>query len=883
MKKWFGVLALALLALSLTAVPTPSVATIGVVGTGTDANGVYYESKWIDGNWSEFYSIGGSYWGAWIDEGTAETPGTETGDYYVYANMVSGDVTTYFWQSDMGGVTKEEDWTKNTATGYYEYSLDYNALALTGPTVAYKEEKDILEDPLNGVKDYYYYKEVDFDGDHNGYDDWYYSTWEEYYPGEGYGDKGWELYNYIDNVAQYEDYEYNTWTGYSYTDKEYYVDKDNDDNWYDNYYTQYWTEYDPYDGESSTSQVIYDKDKVAYSAATYYRYYYDSYQSGYYYTFTDAYTDTDGDGDWSDYGGYGLAGAYYTHSEAEYDTYENYVYSYDETYDSINGVYQDNYTESYPGTGYTYTYLDYQWDADKDGSYSDDYYYYADNWTNYYGENEQEFYNYDYLTDRTADGTPDASYYYFYSDANPVSGYLYTETDYYYDTNKDGSFYDYGSGGAYYSYAYEYYDPSDDYYEKEMYVYTPPSADNTVLFSYTGEYSEAEGMYAYSEKWNYIDADFDKDLYDYGNGGAYRYYTYAETDPDNPYLDYYYEEETWDPWSNKYAYSYSDTETGVNGEPYYVYAYSEIGLDTDKNGDYYDNYYAYAESGNDQYDGDGYKYAYNYTYNYDTGEYQYNYAESYGTGSYYNSYQYIKDTDGNGSWNTDLDFYNYAYNYYYNDDGEAYHYYLVQDDRANARGAYWYFYESNTAYDTGSFEKYAESANLAGFSSQWSAYDGYDGDSESESVFAKWGSYREVTGSWSEPGGINHGTYYDKFYDTDANTAWNNTSDYEIYTYNWNDVEEGLTTAGYEVQDNNTANYFYQEKGMSASGGYLEYTTTDGATGNHNDLYFSYAAGASTPYAGGSEWWDYSANKHLMYIYSGAANAWYLLYSEAII
>jgi hypothetical protein len=906
-----------LLVLALAVSPVPTLATIGDVGTGTDANGVSYQREWLDGNWSEFYSIGGSYWAIWIEEGTADTPGTETGNYYTYANLVDGDTTAYDWYSKIGGVVKEQNWISNTATGYYDESYYYNALKLSGPADAYLEEYDKTIDPLSGTNDYSYYKEVDFNGNHVGWDDWYYSTTDSYYAGTGEGSKDTELYNSIDGIWDVNDYSYNSLTGWYTLENDSYRDTDKDGNWYNNYYTQYFEDYEATDGGLYTTQYIYDYSKVVYSAATsYYREYDVNNFTGDYYEAIDARTDTDGDGSFNDYGAVGTAGAYRSYYEASLDTNDGYLYKNSRVWNSISDVYTQDYYEEYLGTGYNETVTRYQWDADKDGSYSDDYYYYAENYNNYYGENYQNFYNYDYLTDRTGDGTPDASYYSFYSDANPVSGYLYTETNYQYDTDKDGSWGDYTSGGAYYSYAYEYYDPSDGSYEKEMSVYTPPSADNTVLFSYTGEYDEAQGMYTYSEKWNYIDADFDKNLYDYGDGGAYRYYTYAETDPNSEYLDYYYEEVTWDPWSNVYMKTYSDAEPGVNGEVFYLDAYAEIGLDTDDNGNYFDNYYGYAETYNDQYDGNGYTYNENYYWDYDNGIYQYNYAESYASGQAYTEYRYAKDTDGDGVIETGAgdDFWNYEETNFDATDNDFTTYAWISDDYYDARGAFWWSQvNTNKNADSGDNWTFAQTANLGGYalttSGTFSGGDigsisgtqlysqgliGQRGQTWDATVSATWGDAMSGSGSYSYSGG-DSGTWTIALWDTNGDTDYYNTHPFypggspaslswEVRSNTWSETEGVWQYAGYELDDSDTGNYFFYQKAMSPNGDQATWDTRDGATGNYNELVFEYASGAATPSFGSSEWWYGTGypggTPYAHYLYSGAANAWYLYYAD---
>ncbi len=864
------------------AIPASAGATIGDVGTGTDANGVYYQREWLDGNWSEFYSIGNSYWATWIEEGTPETPGTETGDYYTYVYMDDGTgSTSYEWNSILDSVTKSETWNKNANTGFYYYDLEYDATALSDPTVAYYEEKEITDDPLSGVYDYYYYRGVDFDGDHSYTDDWNYSEWKSYEPGTGEMDEGHQLYNYIDGIREYDDYDSNVLTGDYDIDRDYYKDTDLDGNWTDNYFTRYNESYDAYDGDYHKGNDIYDYDGVEHNGvATYYSYDWDENKlTGAWSETTDARFDTDGDGSWNDYDYLGAnPGAYRIYKNAYYDPSEKYSWSEDSVWNALTNVYDRKYTETYEDTGYSDTWFYYRWDQDKDGSYSDDYYYYGDSYTNYYGENYQEFYSYDYLSGR---------YYYTYRDENTANGYLYAYTYNQYDTDGDGSWSDYSSGGAYYSYDYEYYDPSDDSYEREIVAYTPPSADGSVLFTYDYYYKETKGLYAYEETEKVIDADFDNYLWDYsgGNfGGAYYYDTYTERDPDY-YDDYTSETTIYDPWSNYYQYSYSEWYPGVNGEVFYNSSHTFLYLDTDNDNDYTENYYAYAEVYSDQYSGDGYNYTENYYYDYDNGEYKYNYAESYASGQYVNKYKYAKDTDADGnietggSWSGSDDFWNYVETSYDADDGYTEEINWTSDDYNNSRGAYWYTSIRNETYDTGSWHKEADSANLAGSVSTSTAYDARHGYSWDEQYASTWGKDYVGSGSWSYDAG-DSGTWTEKYWDTDGDTAWNNTWDYEISSRTWDDTHRDEHNVGYSLNDYDTGNSYWYEEKTSPSYFVKLWKTIDGTTGDSNDVSLLAASATSSPYTGVSEW-TYGTpapNAYEKYIYSGDAGDWYLFY-----
>lgn len=881
MKKLLTALTALVLTLVLVGTPVPLLASIGDVGTGTDTNGVYYQRAWLDGNWSEYYSIGDSYWGVWIEEGTPDTPGTETGDYYSYSHMIDGSGTVAdYWDYLDNGISEFRTEIQNSNTGYYFLDYYYDALTLSDPMDSYYESIYQLDDPLSGASEYDYLRGVDFDDDGSYYDDWYYEAWNYYEPGTGDGDEGYSLYNYIDGIQEYDDYDYNTLTGDYDIDRDYYEDTDLDGGWYDNYYTYYDEYYDAYDGEGHMGNDIYDYDAVVYDSATYYSYdYYYNSLTGDWSETTDARFDTDGDGSWDDFGYLGATPGAYRYYKNEYlDTYENYSYSQEQTWDALNNVYMDNYTEEYLGTGYSDTWFSYRWDYDQDGSYSDDYYYYGESYTNYYGEDYQRFYSYDYLS-------ANATYYDYYYNANPVNGYLYTDTDYRYDTDGDGDWNDYSSNGAYRSYSEEYNYPDSGEYYMEYYTYTPGADDYSTLFTYDyyEYYKQGDYWYEYSE--NAIDADFDDYLWDYSGGsfgGAYYTETYSEYYPD--YYDYYYtESDTYDPWSNYAMFTYSETYTDpVNpGTPFYSYGETDLHLDTDDDNSYTDNYYIYTAYESDQYYGDGYTWTYTQIEDQDNGEYLEDYSESYATGTYYNYYEYALDTDADGTiehWYGD-DFYNYTESSYCNDDGETYAYEWISDDYNNNRGAYWYSRVENYSYATGSFDNRANSANLAGFVGEWSGYDADDGRSYDATGFSVWGEYNEASGSYAYDAG-DSGSWTEYNWDTDGDTAWNNTGDYEIWSETWDEYEGSWHYVGYSLDDYNTGNEFFQENQYSANFDLAVWETYDGATGNRNELVFEFASGSSVPSMGSSEWWygTPSPNDYEYYLYSGDAGDWYLVY-----
>ena len=372
MKKLTTLILILAFVIAVFSATTPTHAAIGNVGTGTDAIGVYYQMEWIDGNWSEFYSIGGSYWAVWIDEGGTGAAGNETGNYYTYANLLDGTTTAYHYETFMNGLDICEDVLSNSATGFYNREYEYDDQ--TGTAGAYMENIEVYTDPLTGESENYYEKWVDVDGDgffgnwfgdSNG--DWYYRSWDEYCPGEAYGEVGHELHNFIDNSREYNSREYNTVTGWYDIDIDFYLDTDDDGNWYDNYYTTYEDSYNPGDGYYVTQNTIYDYDGVFHAAA----YFYDNRSSenkltGALHMYTDARFDANDDGSWEDYGS--NQGAYRDYTQQEYNPGNGNTYSNSELWDTINHTYTkvDDYGNCNGNGNWTKTYQFAQ-DTDADG------------------------------------------------------------------------------------------------------------------------------------------------------------------------------------------------------------------------------------------------------------------------------------------------------------------------------------------------------------------------------------------------------------------------------------------------------------------------------------------------------------------------------------
>jgi len=621
--------------------------------------------------------------------------------------MVDADTTTYNWYSTINGVVKEQDWLSNTATGYYEEHYSYDALALSGPTDAYHEGYHKTIDPLSGINDYDYSKEVDFDGDHMGSDDWYYHTWDSYAAGTGEGSKGTNLYNNIDGIWDNNDYSYNSSTGWYTLNNNSYRNTDGDTDWYNNYYTTYYESYNASNGWLSTKQDIYDYSKVVYSAATWYERVYNTESSnGSYYEKVDARTDTNGDGNWNDYGFLGASpGAYRDYSESYFYSGNGSLQKNREIWNALSNVYTRDLHTEYAAADQMYDTLEYQWDADKDGSFTDDYYYHQYN-ASYTGYNSQSFYKYDYLTDLTGDGTPDASYVadtaYSYSSGNYGSEHKYAQ-----DTNADGII-ETGSTSS----------GGNDYWNDETTSFNATSGNELTTVAWTSDdYNNSRDAFWYSRKNTYDNAD---------TGDNWVFAQSANL--------------------GGYVQSTSGTYSGGNDSAFSSYYFYNLGL--------------IGQPGQ--------------------------------------------------TWNTTVS--------------------AIWGDSMTGSGSYSY---------------------SGGDSGTWTFAD------------------------WDKGGG---GTDYYKTHAFQLGIS-PYALGWEIKSKTWNEAEGAWQYAGYQLDDGITGNKFYYQKGMSPNGDFQVWETTDGATGNYNDVEFRYDSGATTPSFGSSEW-DYGSGKYEHWLYSGAANAWYLYYAD---
>ena len=622
----------------------------------------------------------------------------------------------------------------------------------------------------------------------------------------------------------------------------------------------------------------------------------------------------------------GNVGAYYEEIINYIDPSGTYSYDYNKKIDIDDGNYWDDWTydswnwfEAGTGDGrvgsnfYNYVegirvYNDYDFnsltgdfdidqdsylDTDHDGNWTDNYYTRLDeSFDVYSGEYEKSWRVYDF----DGLGTDAASYYREYDYENLYSGEFEHYVDARIDTDGDGSYDDYWSWSDFG--AYRTYTENSFYIDDYPYTYTTTRLYDSINRVQSRSYSEVNtnGDYSYSDSYYRWDADGDgfysDDYYwDVGNwsrsGETFqwvRLYDYVSTYANYYELCYWQDvntgdfnrEETtaidndgdgyfWDYNDQKGAY-YSDSYSGFNSEEAYSWAGTEV---WDPAGDYD------AVTGT-------------------FGTYQYAYSYSYAGGDSYSESQYAKDTDNDGDierWGSN-DLWQYAYQEYDADELYTYSWSEVEEDTANARGAYSRMWTESGLYaGSGEFYNHAHVENLGGLVETSEGYDADDGYNWSNYETRTWGDSRTYVENWSYTAG-DFGVYSEINLDTDADTAWNNQWDYEAYaeswdeTYSWWWAEEGLAGGRYvgsSTCDSNTSDEFEQEFAYTSSGDAWSYYSYDGSTGNEIEQMLYYASGDlaagagpafgilsySGPIAAPYTWVDY--------MYVDAANAWYLV------
>ena len=499
------VLSLAVLVVMLLVSPTVTQAVVGDPGSGTDANGVNFIRGWITGGdftnvqdtytsgavWYETFSTVDKQWGYWAEISYYNDPlDFEYGTNNWMTSSVSdgaggtGTSTEYF----VDGIMYEESRLENSVTGFLDYEKLYNDLS--GTIGAKYEEICQYQDP-SGSYGYEYSLYVDID-DGNYWDDWKYDSWEWLEAGTGEGGKGFEFYNYVEGIHQYEDRDFNSLTGAFSFNKTDELDTDGDGS-FDDYQSYLFEEFDVDDGDYDYELTMYDYAGLNTGGASSYIEIdnYENRYSGEFSNRTDQRLDTDGDGNWNDYW-WGDFGAYRTVSSSGFDVSDGPKARAEESlYDSINRVQSSSESWSYDNTGYSGGNSYYRWDADGDGSYSDDYYYETYYRFNDEGWNEQEVDLTDYVS------TYANRYEYDFCENIYTGSFEKYETQYI-DNDGDLDFYDYQDKGAFYSYVGSGFDSNDNYSWSESTIWDP-----------AGEYDGATfGTYQYAYNWSYIGGDY---------------------------------------------------------------------------------------------------------------------------------------------------------------------------------------------------------------------------------------------------------------------------------------------------------------------------------------------------------------------------------------
>jgi hypothetical protein len=722
MKRLLTLFTVLVFAGALLSFPMPLQAAVGVfiddATTGVDANGTSYINGWVAGGdfstvtktfnpgdvWYESYSVDSQSWYAWYEIDAFTDPlNFTTGDSYnVYTNLSDGAGGTAMSNiAYADGVSITERQMANSVTGFLDYYYEYDDSS--GTVGAYYEEIVNYVDP-SGTYSYDYNKKIDID-DGNYYDDWTYDSWNYFEAGTGDGRQGSQFYNYVEGIQEYNDYDWNSLTGYFDIDQDSYLDTDLNGNWYDNYYTNFDEYFDVYSGEYVKQTRVYDYDgmNTGGNAAYTNQYDYENRYSGEFEHSMDARLDTDGDGNWNDYSSFGDFGAYRTYDENSYWV-SSYPYTYTETalYDSINHQMSRSYSEVYTNGDYAYSDSYFRWDADGDGSYSDDYYWDVYN-ESYSGEMENGTTLYDYVS-------ANANYYrsYHWEDVN--TGDFYTTEQTKIDNDGDGDFNDWASQkGAYYSYSQSSYD------SEEAYSYA-----STELWDPAGDYDAVTGVfgtYQYTRSWSYAGGDSyseseyakdtDKDG-DIETGGSNDLWQYAEQEYDADEL---------------YTYAYSEVEEDTaNARGAYSRAWTESELYAGS-GEYYndarvENLGGMVRTSEGYEADDGYRWSENETATWGASR---TYFEnwSYDGGDFGVDSRISVDTDANTAYNNQNDYEAYAYSW-----DETYSWGSTGDGLAGGR----YVGSSTDDYNTNDHFRQEFAYTSSGDSWEYYSYDGATGN-----------------------------------------------------------------------------------------------------------------------------------------------------------
>jgi len=508
------------------------------------------------------------------------------------------------------------------------------------------------------------------------------------------------------------------------------------------------------------------------------------------------------------------------------------IREYEDSYTSISGSFR---IES-----------DRYWDTDLDGNWYDNYY--TEYFTSYdaeYGWEETSYYFRDRLTIWQE--------YDYYLEQNRFSGEMYSYENHRIDTDDDDNLYDYGDSGAYYSSVWSDFRAYDQFSSSASTLYDPFS------HYYTSTYADSHALtgHMYSEYTLVVDTDGDG-MYE---GGW------------NPDDYYYYESSYYDSWDG-----HSGSETTLWDVPAHYYMATsnfstatgswnedfEYAVDTDGDGDIEagsngDDYYTYADSGFDASSLDSWSNSELWDipngYYYATEDYS-----NASSGHFSNESWAASDTDDDGhieNWFMSDDSYQYVSSGYNPTTDLTYSYFQLSIDGHNNEDQYAWMTEDHWSRGSGDFGNEYEGANLVGWYLNWDGYDigdeyEYQGPRTYQRTQTKvWGEggYYVATNTRTADAG-NHSTWTQVNQDTDGDTAWDNTDDYEIFSRDWDVYEDSWHNVGYYVDNNDTDLYVRFEQSLSPSVDTLSYEYEDGATGMDAGVFLIYDSGSTTPFDG---------------------------------
>jgi hypothetical protein len=558
--------------------------------------------------------------------------------------------------------------------------------------------------------------------------------------------------------------------------------------------------------------------------------------SGSYDNYLEWYKDVDADGDW----GWGewyyeewdwfYAGEGTMSSGWELWNWTGGIGEYESSWSSISGSYE-NESDRY-------------WDTDLDDDWYDNYY--TQSSSSYDAESGWQESSY-FIRDRV---NYDWWQYQSYTEEYLFSGEMSSWDRTQMDTDADGSISDYWSdGGAYYAYNSSSFDAEDNSSYSDSTIYDP------FAHYYMGTSSYLNTATGDSDDYLSFIADTDGDgMYESGSNPDDYYYT------EDSHYDAY-DGETWSSttlWDVPGQYYMA---TSNNSYPTGSFdSWLGFAADTDNDGtiEFWgqtDDYNYQEWSGFDADDLDSYA----STQLWDIpGRYYLATSEwsNSGSGAFQNEMWFAADTDGddnieNSMWSDDT----YQHDRSGYDVVEDWTYSLSETtvDGNNLQDLYmWAEERHGSNASSGAFYNETEGRDLTGYYRNWDGYDvNYeDGplsyNNQIAQVFGTDGYYAE-THNWTFDAG-DHGTWTKYNLDTDGDTAWNNTSDFEYESRSHDTYEGSEHNVGYWV-DNEDTNYYEEYNQMFSGNGDTQYYYRDDA-GDEAEMFLTYASGGTAPITG---------------------------------